>query len=45
VTWETMKIGLHARYGPMQYNDFFGDLTKYDKPKLSITIKDIMSDC
>lgn len=27
-TWETMKDGLHARYGPMQFDDFFGDLTK-----------------
>ena len=28
VSWETMKEGLHIRYGPMQFSDFFGDLTK-----------------
>jgi hypothetical protein len=28
VSWETMKEGLHVRYGPTQFDDFFGDLTK-----------------
>jgi hypothetical protein len=27
-SWEQLKEGLHVRYGPMQFNDFFGDLTK-----------------
>ncbi|GAV68292.1 hypothetical protein CFOL_v3_11795 [Cephalotus follicularis] len=28
VTWQVFKEGLHVRYGPTQYQDFFGDLTK-----------------
>nr|CAD1835788.1 unnamed protein product [Ananas comosus var. bracteatus] len=28
VTWESFKEGLNIRYGPTQYQDFFGDLTK-----------------
>lgn len=27
VSWETMKEGLHVRYGPTQFGDFFRDLT------------------
>jgi hypothetical protein len=27
-TWEAMKDGLHIHYGPMQSENFFGDLTK-----------------
>ncbi|XP_020411536.1 uncharacterized protein LOC109946859 [Prunus persica] len=27
-TWATFKQGLHDRYGPTQFQDFFGDLTK-----------------
>ncbi|KAK0596167.1 hypothetical protein LWI29_013330 [Acer saccharum] len=27
-TWEVFKQGLHNRYGPTQFQDFFGDLTK-----------------
>jgi len=26
--WGNLKEGLHVRYGPTQFNDFFGDLTK-----------------
>jgi hypothetical protein len=26
-SWENLKEGLHVRYGPMQFIDFFGDLT------------------
>jgi hypothetical protein len=28
VSWETMKEGLHVWYGPTQFDDFFGYLTK-----------------
>jgi hypothetical protein len=28
LTWETLKEGMHARYGPTQFEDYFGDLTK-----------------
>lgn len=28
ITWEDFIQGLHSRYGPTQYQDFFGDLTK-----------------
>jgi len=27
-TWEAMKDGLHIHYGPTQFENFFGDLTK-----------------
>jgi len=27
-SWEQLKEGLHVRYGPTQFDDFFGDLTK-----------------
>jgi hypothetical protein len=27
-TWELMKNSLHVRYGPTQFDDFYGDLTK-----------------
>lgn len=27
-SWENVKDGLHVRYGPTQFDDFFGDLTK-----------------
>jgi hypothetical protein len=27
-SWEQLKDGLHVRYGPTQFDDFFGDLTK-----------------
>jgi hypothetical protein len=27
-SWEQLKEGLHIRYGPKQFDDFFGDLTK-----------------
>lgn len=27
-TWKAMKDELHVRYGPTQFDDFFGDLTK-----------------
>jgi hypothetical protein len=26
--WEALKEGLHVRYGPTQFDNFFGDLTK-----------------
>ena len=28
LTWTTLKEGLYTRYGPTEYVDFFGDLTK-----------------
>ncbi|KAA8517478.1 hypothetical protein F0562_017771 [Nyssa sinensis] len=28
ISWETFKEGLHSRYGPTQFYDFFGELTK-----------------
>jgi hypothetical protein len=28
VTWEALKEGLHTRYGPTMFEDFFGDLSK-----------------
>jgi hypothetical protein len=28
VTWDALKEGLHTRYGPTLYEDFFGDLSK-----------------
>jgi hypothetical protein len=28
VTWEGLKKGLHARYRPTMFEDFFGDLSK-----------------
>lgn len=28
VKWEASKEGLHARYGPTMFEDFFGDLSK-----------------
>ncbi|XP_038985807.1 uncharacterized protein LOC103721475 isoform X2 [Phoenix dactylifera] len=28
ITWEQFKEGLHSRYGPNQFFDFFGELTK-----------------
>jgi hypothetical protein len=28
LTWDTLKEGLNARYGPTLYEDFFGDLSK-----------------
>lgn len=28
MTWEAMKEGLLVQYGPTQFDDFFGDLTK-----------------
>lgn len=28
VSWDTLKEGLHARYSPTHFVDFFGDLTK-----------------
>uniref|UniRef100_A0A5B7BCT4 Retrotransposon gag domain-containing protein n=1 Tax=Davidia involucrata TaxID=16924 RepID=A0A5B7BCT4_DAVIN len=28
ITWTLLKEGLHARFGPTQFKDFFGDLTK-----------------
>jgi hypothetical protein len=28
VSWETLRSELHVRYGPTQFDDFFGDLTK-----------------
>jgi hypothetical protein len=27
-SWENLQKGLHIRYGPTQFDDFFGDLTK-----------------
>jgi hypothetical protein len=27
-SWENLEDGLHVRYGPTQFEDFFGDLTK-----------------
>ncbi|KAA8525663.1 hypothetical protein F0562_007512 [Nyssa sinensis] len=28
ITWAFLKEGLHARFGPTEFEDFFGDLTK-----------------
>ncbi|CAL1395724.1 unnamed protein product [Linum trigynum] len=28
LTWDDMKRGLHTRFGPTQFEDFFGELTK-----------------
>ena len=28
VTWLTLKEGLNSRYGPTEFDDFFGDLTR-----------------
>ena len=28
VTWLTLKEGLNLRYGPTEFDDFFGDLTR-----------------
>lgn len=28
ITWASLKAGLMARYGPTQYHDYFGELTK-----------------
>ncbi|XP_057487988.1 uncharacterized protein LOC130774018 [Actinidia eriantha] len=28
ITWPLLKEGLHARFGPTDFEDFFGDLTK-----------------
>uniref|UniRef100_A0A2N9EDY9 Retrotransposon gag domain-containing protein n=1 Tax=Fagus sylvatica TaxID=28930 RepID=A0A2N9EDY9_FAGSY len=28
ITWANLKEGLYARYGPMEFDDNFGDLTK-----------------
>lgn len=28
VTWFTLKEGLNSRYGPTEFDDFFGDLTR-----------------
>ncbi|KAA8523272.1 hypothetical protein F0562_009695 [Nyssa sinensis] len=28
ITWALLKEGLHARFGPTEFEDFFGDLTK-----------------
>lgn len=39
-----MKEGLHARYGPTQFEDFFGDLTKYGKRGLFVSTKSNMRD-
>lgn len=40
ISWDILKVGLHARYGPTQYEDFFGDLTKL---KQTGTIKEYQS--
>ena len=31
VTWEVFKVGLLAHYGPTQFHDFFGELTKFQQ--------------
>jgi hypothetical protein len=31
VTWEALKKGLHTRYGPIVFVDFFGDLSKLEQ--------------
>ncbi len=45
VTWENLKEGLHVRYGPTQFDDFFGDLTKLRLPGLYRSINGSMSGC
>lgn len=32
-TWETFKQGIHDRYGPTQFQEFFGDLTKLQQTR------------
>lgn len=40
ITWEVFKESLDARYGPTQFEDFFGDLTKF---KQMGTVRDYQS--
>jgi hypothetical protein len=39
--WEVLKEGLHVRYGPTQFDDFFGDLTKL---RQTGTVRDYQSE-
>lgn len=40
MSWEKINEGLHVRYGPIQFEDFFGDFTKLTQ---TCTIREFQS--